>query len=379
MEKEIEEKEIITEEDIDESNPENKKYDESRIYYVYEHIRLDKMETFYIGKGKGERAYDLYRNDHHDAITDEYGHAVVIIANNLTEEEAYWVERDTIEDYVFNLGYGIDIKGHKDYDHELPHLTNMDWGGMGGKSGVKHTEEHNKKISESHKGKIPWNKGKEMSEEAKRKSSESHKGKKMSEEAKRNMSESRKGTKLSEETKQKMSESHKGTKLSEESKQKISEKNKGRVAWNKGKKASEETKRKQSESMKGKNACEKNGMWGKNPYAGKTEKEMETIGRKISAKKKGRKNSEEHNKKISEANKGRIPWNIKKVVCITTGKIFDNIKDAEKHYSCCNISQCCRGKRNYAGKLSGWIELQWRYLEDYNNEFKGILINPIIK
>ena len=49
MEKELEEKEIIIEEDIDESDPENnenKKYDESRIYYVYEHIRLDKMEPF---------------------------------------------------------------------------------------------------------------------------------------------------------------------------------------------------------------------------------------------------------------------------------------------------------------------------------------------
>ena len=82
MEKELEERELITsEEDMDENdtkNNENKKYDEARVYYVYEHIRLDKMEPFYIGKGKGERAYDLYRNDHHDAITDEYGHAIYI-------------------------------------------------------------------------------------------------------------------------------------------------------------------------------------------------------------------------------------------------------------------------------------------------------------
>ena len=157
MEKEIE---VITaKEDIDKNDPEkienneNKKYDESRIYYVYEHIRLDKMEPFYIGKGKGERAYDLYRNDHHDAITDEYGHAVVIIADHLTEEEAYWLERDTIEDYVFNLGYGIDIKGYDDYDHKLPHLTNCTWGGEG-TSGFKFSEESKRKKSESMKGKM---------------------------------------------------------------------------------------------------------------------------------------------------------------------------------------------------------------------------------
>ena len=146
--KKLENGEEITKEDIDKSNPENnenKKYDESRIYYVYEHIRLDKMEPFYIGKGKGERAYDLYRNDHHDAITDKYGHAVVIIADNLTEEEAYWLERDTIEDYVFNLGYGIDIEGHNNYDHTLPHLTNKNWGGIGGKSGIKQSEETRRK------------------------------------------------------------------------------------------------------------------------------------------------------------------------------------------------------------------------------------------
>lgn len=93
-----------------------------------------------------------------------------------------------------------------------------------------------------------------------------HKGKtfKLSEETKRKISESVKGEKNgfygkkhSEETKKKMSESHKGKNRkpkSEEHKRKISSLLKGRVPWHKGKTGiySEETKRKMSESKKGK-------------------------------------------------------------------------------------------------------------------------------
>ena len=335
MEKEIEEKEIITEEDINESdheNNENKKYDESRVYYVYEHIRLDKMEPFYIGKGKGERAYDLYRNDHHDAITDEYGHAVVIIADKLTEEEAYWLERDTIEDYVFNLGYGIDIKGHKDYDHKLSHLTNMDWGGIGGKSGVKHSEEHNKKISESRKGKYAGENspmyGIHRSEETKQKMSEKMKGKYAGE-----------------------NNPMYGKQQSEETKQKISEKLKGENHPMYGKYHSEETKQKMSESSKGK-------------------KQSEEAKLKNSESHKGKKASEDTKRKMSEVHS-------KKVICITTGRIFNSQKEASNYYKCSNIYVCCKGRLKSAGKLSDGTPLQWKYLEDYNNEFKGILINPI--
>ena len=172
MEKEIKEKEIITaEEDIDESYPKKIENNENRDFYVYAHIRLDKMETFYIGKGKGERAYDLARNEHHDNISNKYGHAVVIIKDNLTEEEAFELERDTIEDYVFNLGYGIDIIGFNNEEDEIGHLTNCTWGGEGS-SGFHHSEETKQKISESEKGEKHYMYGKHRSEETKRKMSE---------------------------------------------------------------------------------------------------------------------------------------------------------------------------------------------------------------
>jgi hypothetical protein len=74
----------------------------------------------------------------------------------------------------------------------------------------------------------------------------------ISEEQKKKISESMKGRKLSEEQKKKISESMKGRKLSEEHKTKLRESMKGINTWTKGSKASEETKKKLSKIRKGK-------------------------------------------------------------------------------------------------------------------------------
>lgn len=79
---------------------------------------------------------------------------------------------------------------------------------------------HKKKISESGKGNIPWNKGKtglqvgsrlgvEVSDETRANMSAAQKGKVMSEEVKLKISASTKGKPKSEETKRKMSEARK--------------------------------------------------------------------------------------------------------------------------------------------------------------------------
>ena len=100
--------------------------------------------------------------------------------------------------------------------------------------------------------------GYELSEETRRKMSESNKGKKHSEESRRKISEANKGRRHSAESRRKMSTSHKGKpawnkgkKHSEETHRKMSEAKKGN-SWNKGKKHSEETRRKMSEAKKGK-------------------------------------------------------------------------------------------------------------------------------
>lgn len=113
-------------------------------YYVYEHIRLDNNTCFYVGKGSGERYKKIKRNEHHDRIAAKYGMKSVIIKDNLSEQEAYDLERSIICNYVFNLGYGIDIDGYRN-SNKL-YLTNLNFGGEGN-YGVPHSDEWRKQHS----------------------------------------------------------------------------------------------------------------------------------------------------------------------------------------------------------------------------------------
>ena len=97
------------------------------------------------------------------------------------------------------------------------------------------TEEHKRKISESLTGR----KLSPLSDEVKRKISESNKGKTRSKEARQRMSEAHKGMipgnkgkHLSEEIKMKLSKINKGKRLSKETKRKIGQSEIGKKHWN---------------------------------------------------------------------------------------------------------------------------------------------------
>ena len=70
---------------------------------------------------------------------------------------------------------------------------------------------------------------------------------------------------------------------------------------------------------------------------------------------------------IKGKHKGKLNPNAKKVVCITTGEMFDCIKHASEKFNTTysNIIACCTGKTKTAGKhpVTG-EKLVWRYLKN---------------
>lgn len=120
------------------------------------------------------------------------------------------------------------------------------------------------------------------------------------------------------ETKIKMSRSAKGIYPSEETKIKISNNRKGKMVGQDhfmyGKHLSLSTKSKISKSLKGLHAGNKN-------------------------------------------------WCAKKVICLTTSKIFTTLKEAGEYYKTnpVDISKCCNEKRKSSGKLEDGTPLQWSF------------------
>jgi hypothetical protein len=217
---------------------------------VYEHIRNDTNEVFYVGIGVEEgRAYVKDgRNPHWRNIVNKVGYTVNIIYKDIEHQEAKKIETLLIEKY-----------GRKDLG--LGNLVNMTDGGEGA-LGVIVSEETRQKLSEAQKGENNGFFGKKhseetrlkyrdrtYSEETRRKMSEAKKGIPRPEETTRKISETRKGKPLSEEAKWKMGETYRGKTLSEEHRQKISEAKKGTII-------SEEHRQKISEGNKGKTHSE---------------------------------------------------------------------------------------------------------------------------
>jgi hypothetical protein len=133
-------------------------------FIVYIHIRPDINEPFYVGKGIPKRDKSKYgRNQYwHNIVNKNNGiFESKILFEGLSEEEALLKERE-IELDLKNKGYI---------------LANIaECGVKAGTTGMKHSKESKRKISEGLKGHISPNKGKKMSKESSEKKSKSMMG-----------------------------------------------------------------------------------------------------------------------------------------------------------------------------------------------------------
>jgi hypothetical protein len=189
-------------------------------FYTYAYLREDGT-PYYIGKGKGYRAYKKSKND---IKPPKDKSRIILLKQNLSECEAFNHEK-----------YMIDIFGRKDLGTGILH--NRTYGGDGS-SGVLQTEETKLKRSNALKGRP-------RPEEVKNKIGEKNKGRKQSQEARDKIGNTHKGNKYWE-----------GRKHTEESKQKMRDAKVGKSSNMKGKSHTQETKDKISTSKKGKsNGC----------------------------------------------------------------------------------------------------------------------------
>lgn len=118
-------------------------------HYVYIHLNPQTKEVFYVGIGKGNRAWNRWagRNNFWENYVNKYGFEVELIAENLTRKQAEKIEMQLIASL-----------GRRQID-EGGTLVNRSSGGDGSK-GYTHTEEFKRKLSEERKGKKrnPWSK-----------------------------------------------------------------------------------------------------------------------------------------------------------------------------------------------------------------------------
>lgn len=211
-------------------------------YYIGMHS-TDDREDCYLGSGKilGRSVKKHGRRAHIREILEELPDR-----ESLRLREAEIVTEFLIRDPLcMNVTEGGKVGGTGTLDKKLGPMPNERRLKISrANKGRRFSKEHKLKLSQTRKGRVPWNKGKRVPDDIRRQISETLMGHIPWNKGLKGLRAWNKGVSPSDETRKRLSESHKGLRLSKQTRELLSVLLKGRVL-------SQETRRKMSESRKG--------------------------------------------------------------------------------------------------------------------------------
>lgn len=216
-------------------------------FYVYVSKKASDGSVFYVGKGRGRRAWTQKRNTFWRNVANKHGVVTEIVKSDMSESDAFAYEKELIA----QLGRA--------------NLCNFTDGGDGS-SGYRWSEEGRRKISENLTGRFCSQATREKLSSSLRgkvrtpsqiaKHAAAIRGRALSQEHRDTLRRALIGHQVSEETRRKLSESNRGQTRSADTRRRLSEAHVGKTPTG-------ETRRKMSESRKNKSVSEKDEIYGK--------------------------------------------------------------------------------------------------------------------
>lgn len=126
-------------------------------FYTYFHTRNDTCAVFYVGKGKGRRAYSIRRNNTHwKNIVAKHGHTVHMAMTGLTEADAFKHEKFLIACF---RDVGVVLTNRTDGGEGCSgavHTPEMRAKRSAARMGCKHSAETRAKISAANAGRVSY-------------------------------------------------------------------------------------------------------------------------------------------------------------------------------------------------------------------------------